>query len=54
MRSPSLNIRREKYLNDVIDDGGGIGAGHLAAATIASDEEALLAIEHEFELNDGE
>lgn len=52
MRSPSLNIRREKYRNDAFSDSSGNGAEHLAATTV-SDEELLLAIEHEFELNDG-
>lgn len=42
-----MNIRREKYRID-----GGNGAEHLAATTV-SDEELLLAIEYEFELNDG-
>lgn len=53
MRSPSLNIRREKYRSDVNGEGVN-GAEHPAATNTASDEELLLAIEHEFELNDGE
>lgn len=48
MRSPSLNIRREKNCNYVIGDRE-TGAEH----TTISDEELLLDIEHEFELNDG-
>lgn len=51
MRSPSLNIRHEKYSSYVIGDRGD-GAQHTALTTI-SDEELLLGIEHEFELNDG-
>lgn len=50
MRSPSLNISRERYRNDAIGDEG--SSNKQLATTTASDEELLLAIEFELELED--